>query len=232
MRIKFLTVIGELLVMAGLFVGGFLVWHLNEENSIGQEQAVGAQELQAYWEADPQGGFQPDDGWQHPELGRGFAVLRIPKFGEDYQKIIAEGIGFGVLNDRKLGIGHYPGTGMPGELGNFALAGHRLGNGGPLMHVDQLAPGDEIWVTSGQVTWGYQVTELQIVKPHQVEVLDAVPGKRQLTMTTCHPMYQWHERLIVNAELAWIKEGDRITPANELDGQTSFDVQRDSEKTP
>src|SRR5690606_16008158 len=141
MRTKLLTIIGETLVLAGVFVGGFLVWHLNEESVIGQEQGLEAQELQAYWQNEPQGGFQPDEGWQHPELGRGFAVLRIPKFGDDYQKIIAEGVGFDVMNDRKLGIGHYPGTGMPGEEGNFALAAHRLGNGGPFMHVDQLVAG-------------------------------------------------------------------------------------------
>src|SRR5690606_1263283 len=110
MKSKLLTSIGELLVLAGCYVGGFLAWQLNEEQLIASTQGDEAEQLVAYWAEKPEGGFQAEVGWQQPDLGRGFAVLRIPKLGNDYQKIIAEGTGYDVLNDRKLGIGHYPGT--------------------------------------------------------------------------------------------------------------------------
>ncbi|MGB3414372.1 MAG: class E sortase [Microbacteriaceae bacterium] len=211
MRNKLLGIIGELLIMAGLLVGGFVVWQQSQEAQIASDQGEEAKELFAYWEKSPDEGFQPEIGWQQPDYGRGFAIIRIPKFGEDYQRIIAEGVGPNVMNDRKTGVGHYPGTTMPGDFGNFALAAHRLGNGGPFLRVNELLAGDEILITSGETTWVYAVTRLETVRPQQTEVLDAVPGKRELTMTTCHPMYQWHQRLIVKAELVKIIKGNQET---------------------
>ena len=45
----------------------------------------------------------------------------VPRFGEDYARVIGEGVGNPVLNSTSLGIGHYTGTQMPGEVGNFAV---------------------------------------------------------------------------------------------------------------
>ena len=38
------------------------------------------------------------------------------------------------------GPGHYVDSAMPGEQGNFALAGHRVGKGSPFLDLDQLRP--------------------------------------------------------------------------------------------
>ena len=54
--------------------------------------------------------------------GLGIVLLRIPKFGADWEKPVAEGIG---KDDLSRGIGHYPQTQLPGRPGNFALAGPR-----------------------------------------------------------------------------------------------------------
>src|SRR5690606_29429553 len=72
-----------------------------------------------------------------------FATLIIPRFGGDYYRPIAEGIGTrDVLN--RGNIGHYPTTQMPGALGNFALASHRSSGGGNFHDLHMLRVGDNI----------------------------------------------------------------------------------------
>ena len=66
-------------------------------------------------------------------------MIQIPKIGVD--KIFVEGTG---REDLKKGPGHYPGTPLPGEIGNAAIAGHRTTYGQPFYDLDKLAPGDEI----------------------------------------------------------------------------------------
>ena len=52
-----------------------------------------------------------------------------------------EGIRLSTL-DR--GPGHWPGTAMPGELGNVVVAGHRVSHNEDFRNLDQLVPGDEV----------------------------------------------------------------------------------------
>ena len=104
------------------------------------------------------------------------------------------------MEDLKDGPGHYPGTRMPGELGNSAIAGHRTTYGAPFNRLDELAPGDPIEVTTLSGVFRYEVTEQLIVDPDSVEVLDDTDDGR-LTLTTCHPKYSAAERLIIVAKL-------------------------------
>ena len=48
------------------------------------------------------------------------------------------------------GIGHYPDTHLPGEVGNVGLAGHRAGHGNPLIDIDTIRPGDAIVVETNE----------------------------------------------------------------------------------
>jgi hypothetical protein len=58
----------------------------------------------------------------------------------------------------KHGLGHYHETQMPGQLGNFAVAGHRSGYGEPLAHVDELQEGDAIVVRTKDYWYVYHYT--------------------------------------------------------------------------
>ena len=49
------------------------------------------------------------------------------------------------------GPGHYSGTALPGQVGNFAIAGHRVGKGEPFLNLDQLRPGDAVIVETAVV---------------------------------------------------------------------------------
>ena len=86
--------------------------------------------------------------------GEGFANLYIPRFGKDYAWTIVQG-----TNDADLerGPGHYEGTAVPGQLGNFAVAGHRVGKGEPFLNLDQLIPGDTIVVQTAGNWYIYTV---------------------------------------------------------------------------
>jgi len=123
------------------------------------------------------------------------AAIDIPKIG--LKEIVVEGVG---VEELKQGVGHYPGTKMPGENGNAALAGHRTTYGHPFNRVDELGTGDPIMVTTRAGTFRYEVMEQRIVTPEEVSVLDDT-GDNRLTLTTCNPKYSAAQRLIVIAKL-------------------------------
>lgn len=130
------------------------------------------------------------------DLGNGVAIIEIPKI--DLKKFVGEGVG---VEDLKNGPGHYPGTAMPGEHGNAAIAGHRTTYGAPFYDLNELGPGDPIFVTTVAGRFRYDVTEdPKPVSPDSVYVLDPTPDDR-LTLTTCNPRFSAAERLIVTAKL-------------------------------
>lgn len=97
------------------------------------------------------------------------------------------------------GPGHYPGTALPGEAGNAAIAGHRTMHGHIFRRLDQLAPGDLIRTATSQTTATYRVVTVKAVDPHDVEAISATSDSR-LTLTTCNPVGSAAQRLVVVAE--------------------------------
>ena len=140
-----------------------------------------------------------------PVPGEPVARIVIPAIGVD--KIVVEGIS---RDDLKKGPGHYPGTPMPGQPGNAAIAGHRTTYGAPFHRVDELVPGDEILVTTVQGEFRYEVTGQRIVSPSEVEVVN-YQGDDRLTLTACHPKYSARQRIIIFAALV-----DDPAPAPDL----------------
>ena len=115
-------VLGELLLTLGALVLLFVVWQLWWTDVVAgaeQEQSVVAFERSV-------AGAEPTDdraSAADPLIeGDVFGVIRIPRFGDDYARPVLEGTGLEILSQ---GVGHYSGTALPGELGNFAVAGHR-----------------------------------------------------------------------------------------------------------
>ena len=130
-----------------------------------------------------------------PERGDAMARLRIPKIGID--KVIVEGVG---TNTLKEGPGHYPGTPLPGQAGNAAIAGHRTTYGAPFYDLNELEANDLIYVTTSQGAFQYRVVESLVMQPFDTWVLDPSEDNR-LTLTTCHPRLSARQRLIVIAQL-------------------------------
>lgn len=149
--------------------------------------------------------------------GELIAQIYIPRFGSQWQRNLVEGTDLTQLN--KHGLGHYTDSQMPGQVGNFAFAGHRNGYGQPLGDVDKLQEGDPIIVRTQDYWYVYHYTSYKIVLPTQTEVVaanpenpGATPTKRMLTMTTCEPKYSTPtHRWISYAEFSyWAKVSDGI----------------------
>jgi sortase A len=140
-------------------------------------------------EIDPKKALPPS-----PE-GEAIAVIKLPAI--DVEKLVVEGVGVAEL---KQAPGHYPGTPLPGQPGNAAIAGHRTTYGAPFNQLDKMKVGDPVIISTKQGTFRYETTELKVVSPKQVEVLDPTPDNR-LTLTTCNPRYSASQRLVLIAAL-------------------------------
>lgn len=145
--------IGELLITAGMIVLLFVVYELyiTDLFSAGKQREAEAA-LDDSWHQ-PSGADTVDGGERTNKVeledGKGFAKLYIPKFGADFHFTVLEG-----TSDKTLeaGPGHYKGTALPGDLGNFAVAGHRVGKGAPFNDLDLLESCDAI-VVETQTSW-------------------------------------------------------------------------------
>ncbi len=126
------------------------------------------------------------------ELG----TIEIPKI--DVSMTMYEGIRLSTL-DR--GPGHWPGTAMPGQVGNVVVAGHRTSGHQVFRNIDVLVEGDEILFTDtdGSVH-RYRVTSSRIVVPTEVWIVDQTPTPTA-TLFACHPPGSVRERYVVFAEL-------------------------------
>lgn len=222
-------VLGELLITAGVLMGLFVVWQLwwTDVVALRQQQEV----LHALeWappppvtvdDAPPQPRRDAPPVDPEPAFGEVFAQLYVPRFGPTFVSPIAGGVDRRQILD-VLGIGHYPGTAMPGGLGNFATAGHRTTFGRPYHQIADLQPGDPIVVRTATTWYVYRMTSSEIVYPWQVEVVAPIPGlkagdplpeltQRFMTMTACHPMYSARQRFVVHAELDyWLPVADGV----------------------
>lgn len=102
-----------------------------------------------------------------PTLGDPFARIHLPTLGQDAVYAVVEGTR---AEDLRTGPGHYPGTQLPGEPGNAALAGHRNGSGAVFEHLDRLDSCDAI-VIETETQW--QTYRLLPVEPGGADRLAA-----------------------------------------------------------
>jgi sortase A len=130
-----------------------------------------------------------------PQMSHPIGTIRIPSI--NLNQVIIEGVG---ENDLSLGPGHYPGTPLPGEAGNSAIAGHRTTWGHPFYNLNEVGPHDRIIVTTVQGTFTYLPIAHQVVLPSDVKVL-APSRLPELTLTTCNPRFSAAQRLVVIAKL-------------------------------
>jgi sortase A len=207
-RVSVVGVLGELLITAGVFVLLFLGWQL-WFNDLVVDNELRDQSLQqsSAWQGNASTAEQgtSEDPPVHNEpgqVGTVFGLMIIPRFGDSYYKPIAQGTGtVEVLN--KGEIGHYPGTAMPGEVGNFAVAAHRTSYGKPFNGIGTLRTGDHIFVETKDGWYQYDFRNLEYVAPTGVGVIAPVPQNdgstpqdRIMTMTSCNPMFSAAERII------------------------------------
>ncbi|WP_236808358.1 class E sortase [Amycolatopsis albispora] len=144
---------GEVLITLGIVVLLFVTYELVVTDWFSAEKQADAEaRLDDRW-AEPQRQLHLD-----PADGEAFARLYIPAFGPDYRFTIQEGVGPDAL---EVGPGHYKGTAWPGEPGNFAVAGHRVGKGAPFNDLDLLNSCDAIVVETSTDFFVYRMLPKQ-----------------------------------------------------------------------
>jgi sortase A len=212
---------GAALMLAGLVVLGYVGWQLWGTTVLAKrEQREITAEVLDQWRERPAGrDLQP----AATAKGSVSALVRIPRFGENYVVPVLEGTGTGVL---AKGYGHFTGTADPGQVGNYALAAHRVTHGEPLRRMPDLRPGDEVVVETVGTTYVYRLDtdpEKLVIPFTGVWVLDPVPrnpraggvqpsqepGQRLITLTTCAEIFHTDDRMIAFGHLVRAVETDR-----------------------
>lgn len=205
--------VGELAVTLGLLLFAYIGWQLWWTDVVAEHaQAQTVTRIEQSFGDPPQKApvTKPasPEARVHPKvpLGDAFALIRVPRFGKDFVRPVREGTSSTVLAG---GVGHYLGTAFPGEVGNFATAGHRTTYGKPYSDIDALRVGDLIVIETRTAYDVYAVTSHEIVLPSAIEVTYPVPDQpgvaptqAVMTLTSCNPRFSAAQRYVVHAALS------------------------------
>ena len=162
--------VGQTLITLGVVVLLFVVYEVYVTDLFGaQKQAAATSTIDEVWanaeseQTDTVVVQNPDQLVTDPRqrtptyeasLGQGFAKMYVPAFGADYVFTIIEGTD---PDDLYIGPGHYTDTQLPGQQGNFAVAGHRVSKGAPFNDLGLLASCDAIVVETQDDWFVYRV---------------------------------------------------------------------------
>jgi sortase A len=140
------------------------------------------------------------------------AILRIPKINLQVPV-------FNDTDDLTLnrGVGRIVGTAQIGQPGNIGIAGHRDGF---FRGLKDVSPDDVVELILAGRTEQYAVSEIRIVNPEDVSVLDATPVPT-LTLVTCYPFY-----FVGSAPQRYI-----VTASKKVSGQPEESVSASSSST-
>lgn len=153
-----------------------------------------------------------------PRDAQPFATLQLPQLQNPSVWPVLDGV---VQAELMQGVGWYPGTQLPGQVGNFAVAAHRRTWGDIFLYLDQVKIGDTVIVQDGNTTYTYRIIENPVyVTPTATGVLDPIPAYsgltqtgRYITLTTCDPVYGSYRRLIVFGSLESVRTVQQTTDA-------------------
>ena len=197
----------RLLILVGVACLGYLVYTYVEarlyqsfedreldkilsDGTVSGTSGTAPEEVASATEAAPPRTFAPGS-----TVGR----IEIPRLG--VSAVIRAGSDARTL---RLAVGYIPGTGLPGERGNFGLAGHRDTFFRKLRDIN---PDDEIRIVTSDGVFHYYVQRTSIVMPKDVWVLDPT-SYPALTLVTCYPFNyigSAPKRFIVRASLQTTK---------------------------
>jgi sortase A len=136
-----------------------------------------------------------DPNATEPEVKLG--SIAIPKLGLD--AAFYDGV---LLTTLSKGPGHWPGTAMPGQLGNVVIAGHRVTHSRPFRHIDELAVGDPVVFTLEDGTsFTYEVVGSEVVTSDATWIVNQTRAYTA-TLFACHPPGSAQERFVVHLKLA------------------------------
>ncbi|MFZ2199969.1 MAG: sortase [Microgenomates group bacterium] len=109
--------------------------------------------------------------------------------------------------DLKQSLIQYPGTALPGNLGNTVIFGHsvlpQFFNPANYLTIfstlHTLKPGDTVNITADGASYTYKISEMYEAAPDDLSPLAQVYNGRYLTLITCTPPGTYLRRLIIKA---------------------------------
>lgn len=168
-----LGMFGELLVTLGLVLMLFVLYAVYWTDIVSaRKQHNATSTLDQRWADNPVVGTPQRTARTDAEDGQGFAKLSVPSFGSDYHFTVIEGTSEATL---EIGPGHYADTALPGQPGNFAVAGHRVGKGAPFNDLDQLQSCDAVVVETASSWFVYRVLPMEGDSPAGIPACTASP---------------------------------------------------------
>lgn len=185
-------------VAASVMIAGYAAWRYFDPFAAVRQGRAKA-ELQQDWQ----------NGRSAILPGHPFALLRIPRlWGDSGSFAVLEGTtGY----DLSVGPSHFAGTALPGQIGNFAIAGHTVGGGNPFLHLANVEVGDKIIVDTSDEEDIYAVTVApRVISAENVGILEPVPDMpdgspavARITIISCvWPEHADDSRTVVEGVLA------------------------------
>ncbi|MEY2396901.1 MAG: sortase [Actinomycetota bacterium] len=121
--------------------------------------------------------------------------ITIPRIGLDH--LTYEGIDLSTID---YGPSHWPGTAMPGQVGNTVFPGHRVTHDHPFFDIDLIQVGDNVIFTNDAGKFTYQVTQTFVVNADETWIADPTDTPT-MTIFGCHPKHSAKQRYVVKGTL-------------------------------
>lgn len=119
----------------------------------------------------------------------------IPRLG--VEETLYVGMTLTALN---RGPSQWPGTALPGELGNIVVGGHRTTYSRPFQNLDKLVPGDQVIYRTTRGEFTYALRTIEIVDPSQLTIADQKAAFTS-TLFACHPPGSAESRIVAHLEM-------------------------------
>ena len=121
--------------------------------------------------------------------------IEIPAIGLNH--LTYEGIDLPTIDN---GPSHWPGTPLPGQLGNTVFPGHRTTYSRPFWDMDKLVPGDEVIFSNSAGRFTYRVQRVFIVNANETWVVNNTPDAT-FTLLACHPKGSAKQRIVAKGAM-------------------------------
>lgn len=194
---RVLPTFGYALILAGLGVLAYVAWQYFGTNIVSKNKQADITKATVL-------------KWDKGIDGDAIGLLRVERFGEDYEVPIVPGFDKGAL---ARGAGLYEKGAKPGEIGNFAIAGHRVTHGEPFRDFLKLREGDEIVVETRTKIFTYVLrnngdditvdftTSWPLQAVPELGKANQRPVEPLLTMLTCSELFNTRNRQVAIGEL-------------------------------
>lgn len=199
-------VIGLGLMLAGLSLFAYVAWQYFGTNVVAKQRQAVQKEIIA-------------QDWAAGEDSSNVGLIRVPRFGRDYEQPIVRGFDAEALAS---GVGWDTNSSDPGQVGNFAIAGHRVTHGEPFSKFPELKAGDTVEIETRTHIYTYKLRNsgVSTIVPFTVswplwpvpdpDAKGAQPAKALLTMVTCSELFHTDNRSVVIGDL--VKDVDKTDP--------------------